>query len=323
MNKSKLKFLISGIVVFNFLICAEKSFAAIRKTFSGNRGKSMTQRSYASSSSTSLTRPTEEDFPRMLGPHGPRTVFAKLSDEEIRAGLDAAKTLINEGNYRMVPRLEDTLKFMKHSNENFKIAFNSLTYDDYFKTRDNKQHRSRIYVFNKNDSEKGNLYIKFALTKDLKSLSIISYNNDEVKHEESSSVPSISMLLNDPNYTKVNLVGKAVDKALSIIKSRISSHQYFKAPRVNDSLKELKYKRREFRDIILSFEKKHYISGPEKTHPDTRSRDGTVWVFGYNDEVKRHELYIKFLINNDENEVNVLSFHPTDRPLNFFFKELQ
>lgn len=212
---------------------------------------------------------------------------------------------------------------MNHSNEDFEKAFNSLTYNDYYKTRYNKQHHSRIYVFNKNNPETGNLYVKFSLNKELKNLNIVSYNNDEIHYEGTPNAQTISSILNKPNFTKLNTVGKAVDKALSIIKDRVSSHQYFRAPRVNESLEELRYMRKEFRNIVSKLEKKDYISGPDLANSEGGKRTGTVWVFGYNDEVKKNELYIKFLIDLKENELNVLSFHPTDRPLNYFFKDLQ
>lgn len=323
MNKSKLKFLISGIVVFNFLIYAEKSFAAIRKTFSGGRS-GQNSSSSSSPSRSQLARPVGATA-RPIGPQAPRTTFATLSDEEIRVGLDSAKTLLNKGDYTFAKRIENTLKFMNHSNKDFEKAFNSLTYNDYYKTRDNKQHHSKIYVFDKNTPEKGNLYVKFSLNKELKDLNIVSYNNDEIVYEKTKNAPTISTLVNDPGFTKLDLVGRSVDKALSIIKNKVESHQYSKAHRANQSLKELRYQRKNFRDIVLKLEKKHYISGPDLVYPsaDINNMEGTVWVFGYNDEVKGNELYIKFLIDTTEEELKVLSFHPTDRPLNFFFKELQ
>lgn len=321
MNKSKLKFLIGSILAFNFFVYAEKSFAAIRKNFSASRG----EQSPSTSSSVSrgqLTRPVRATA-RPIGPQAPRTTFATLSDEEIRAGLDSAKKLLNEGNYTMAQRLENTLRFMNHSKEDFEKAFNSLTYNDYYKTRDNKQHHSKIYVFDKNTPEKGNLYVKFSLNKELKDLNIVSYNNDEIVYEKTKNAPTISTLVNDPGFTKLDLVGRSVDKALSIIKNKVESHQYFKAHRANQSLKELKYQRKEFRDIVSRLEKKHYISGPDIVYPGTSEMDGTIWIFGYNDASRGNELYIKFLISTNEDELKVLSFHPTDRPLNFFFKELQ
>lgn len=323
MNKSKLKFLISGIVVFNFLIYAEKSFAAILKTFSGGRS-GQNSSSSSSPSRSQLTRPVGATA-RPIGPQAPRTTFATLSDEEIKAGLDSAKKLLNEGNYTMAKRLENTLRFMNHSKEDFEKAFNTLDYTDYYKTRDNKLHQSRIYVFEKNDSEKGNLYIKFSLNSELQDLGFVSYNNDEVTYEKTKNIPNISALVNEPGFTKLNLVGRSVDKALSIIKEKVESHQYFKAYRVNESLKELKYQRKEFRYIVSKLEKKHYISGPDVVYPNAAmdNIDGTVWVFGYNDDTKGNKLYIKFLISTNEDQLKVLSFHPTDRPLNFFFKELQ
>lgn len=323
MNKSKLKFLIGGVLTLNFLIYAEKSFAAIRRTFYGGRGGQNPSTSSLSSASTGrLTRPVEVRA-RPIGPQAPRTTFATLSDEEIRVGLDSAKALLNKGEYKMVPRLKDTLDFMNHSSEDFEKAFNSLIYNDYYKTRYNKQHNSRIYVFDKNDPKKGNLYMKFSLTKELKDLNIISYNNDEIVHEETKHIPTVSTLVNDSSFTKLDLVGRSADKALSIIKDRVENHEYFKAHRVNESLKELRYMRKEFRNIVSKLEKKHYISGPDPVHQGTDRGDGSVWVFGYNDEVRGNELYIKFLIGKNENELRVLSFHKTDRPLNFFFKELQ
>lgn len=98
-----------------------------------------------------------------------------------------------------------------------------------------------------------------------------------------------------------------------------------KAYRANRSIKELRYQRKEFRDIVSKLEKKHYISGPDVVYLNAAmdNIDGTVWVFGYNDETKENELYIKFLIDTSQNEIKVLSFHLTDRPLNFFFEELQ
>ena len=97
----------------------------------------------------------------------------------------------------------------------------------------------------------------------MKDLNIVSYNNDEIVYEETKNIPNISALVNEPCFTKLNLVGRSVDKALSIIKEKVESHQYFKAYRVNESLKELKYQRKEFRDIVSRLEKKHYISGPD------------------------------------------------------------
>ncbi|HJD00728.1 MAG TPA: hypothetical protein H9923_07320 [Candidatus Dwaynia gallinarum] len=136
--------------------------------------------------------------------------------------------------------------------------------------------------------------------------------------KKTKNIPNISALVNEPGFTKLNLVGRSVDKALSIIKEKVESHQYFKAHRVNESLKEFRY-------IVSRLEKKHYISGPDVVYLNAAmdNIDGTIWVFGYNDDTKGNELYIKFLISTNEDQLKVLSFHPTDRPLNFFFKELQ
>lgn len=76
----------------------------------------------------------------------------------------------------MAQRLENTLRFMKHSREDFEKAFNTLDYTDYYKTRDNKLHQSRIYVFEKNDSEKGNLYIKFLISTNEDQLKVLSFH---------------------------------------------------------------------------------------------------------------------------------------------------
>lgn len=103
-----------------------------------------------------------------------------------------------------------------------------LDYNDYYKTRDNKQYDSRIYVFNKNDPQTGNLYVKFSLNKELKDLNILSYNNDEIVHEKTKHIPTISALVNNPNFTKSDLIGRSVDKALSIIKNKVENHQYSK-----------------------------------------------------------------------------------------------
>lgn len=231
--------------------------------------------------------------------------------------------MLNKGDYTFAKRIENTLKFMNHSNKDFEKAFNSLDYNDYYKTRDNKQYDSRIYVFNKNDPQTGNLYVKFSLNKELKDLNILSYNNDEIVHEETKHIPTISALVKNPNF--LDLIGRSVDKALSIIKNKVENHQYSKAYRANRSIKELRYQRKEFRDIVSKLEKKHYISGPDVVYLNAAmdNIDGTVWVFGYNDETKENELYIKFLIDTSQNEIKVLSFHLTDRPLNFFFEELQ
>lgn len=136
--------------------------------------------------------------------------------------------MLNKGDYTFAKRIENTLKFMNHSNKNFEKAFNSLDYNDYYKTRDNKQYDSRIYVFNKNDPQTGNLYVKFSLNKELKDLNILSYNNDEIVHEETKHIPTISALVNNPNFTKSDLIGRSVDKALSIIKNKVENHQYSK-----------------------------------------------------------------------------------------------
>ncbi len=207
-----------------------------------------------------------------------------LTLDEANLVIEKAKYLLNNDNYIISSKLNNMLQFVGQDKESLK---------------------SRINLLNKNH------YLN----------SFESYN--EIKYEGSQDIPSISTLLNNPNFTKLNLVGRSADKALSIIKDRVGSHKYFKSPRVSEEIKKLRYKIKEFRDIILLLEKKHYVLGPEPTHPDTRRRDGTIWLFGYNDTARGNELYIKFLIDNEENEVNVLSFHPTKRPLEYFFKELQ
>lgn len=334
MNKFKLKVLLIITLLFNFFIGVKNAFAAIRKSYiSTKSSKSYRHLSPTpSTSSSSLSKPSTSSKARLTYSRLPsssssrvqKQVVLTISEDKVRLVLSDAKSLVKEKNYTIVPKLNDSLKFMNYSKREFRRAFNSLTYEDYVRTQISKtSNQDNIYIFEKNEDNGKNIYFKFSLDKKSKNLNIIGYNNSDVKFEGiSPEPPDISTILGNESLRKLNLIGRSADKALHIVKEKILKNKYYLPYRVRNELREAGYNYKTFVKILLSLKKTDYILGPENPHENTGKMDinKTVWVFGFNDKVKKENLYIKFIIDENEDTISFLSFHPTDRPLRFFFK---
>jgi hypothetical protein len=83
-----------------------------------------------------------------------------------------------------------------------------------------------------------------------------------------------------------------------------------------DTLTDLGIGFHEVKNEVLSLSVTNYCSGPLKDP----KMGGEVWVFGKIIEGK--EIYIKLKLMGDQRDqrVAVLSFHPPDRPLSYYFK---
>ena len=341
MNKSKFKFLIGGVLTLNFLIYAEKSFAAIRKTFSGqsrtqrgNINPTRVQSSLSSVSSSSMIRPVvnrnevESRLLRTPGAHRPQGEVRTLTPERIEQVITKTKQLVDDGNYIIIPKLKDTLSFMDYSEDNFKSDIKSLTPENFSKVRTTNVYRGCQYGFEKNGEESDKkLYVKFSMDKSDSNLTFVSYHNSDIKFEGApDEQQDISQILNSPGFVKLDLLGRPVDKALTIAKQKIIDGDYQKIVRVKEGIRNLNYKMSDFREVIYLLDKKNFVIGPQPNYgasQDSSDAENFVWVFGYYDKRIRNDIYIKFAIDKNGDNLVFLSFHPTDRPLNYFFKDLQ
>lgn len=84
-----------------------------------------------------------------------------------------------------------------------------------------------------------------------------------------------------------------------------------------DTLTELEINLEDVKREILSLSTMDYCSGPLK---DPKIR-GDVWIFGK--VIRGKEIYIKLKLWSDQRdqEVRVLSFHPPEAPLSYYFKD--
>lgn len=333
MNKSKLKFFIGSILSLNCFFIIEKVDAAMRRPPSPPQS-SQPSTSRSALSSGAATRPKYKSALKMQVSSLRRT--QNLSEQEVKPIIDTAKKLVNEDNFSITNILERNLKFIGKNKADLKSTFDALdetnykkSFDDYREAGKDIQYKETVYQFEKNDSNSGRqIYVKFALNnKELKNLRIRAFSDNAIEIDGVDSSQNVSKLLNDPEYIKIDFVGRIVDRAVSILKSKIESKNYHLSNRARYGLERLGYTQEDFTNIIKSLEKKDYISGPDiiKSDKDNKYhiKNGNVFIFGYVDPKTKKESYIKFIIEEGSNNILVLSFHESDTELKYFFKELR
>lgn len=69
------------------------------------------------------------------------------------------------------------------------------------------------------------------------------------------------------------------------------------------------------KQVVLNIEPEDYVEGPIV---DTLNKMGEMWVFGKN--VKKQEVYIKIMLGQPNNSTICISFHISEYPLNYPFK---
>ncbi len=67
--------------------------------------------------------------------------------------------------------------------------------------------------------------------------------------------------------------------------------------------------------IVKTLELQDYVEGPVI---DVLNKQGEMWVFGK--DVKGHEVYIKITLGYPNNSTICISFHISDHPMNYPFK---
>lgn len=335
MNKSKLKFFIGSILSLNCFFIIEKVDAAMRRPSSSSQSSQpstsrSTSRSYSTVSSTFQKQSMMSKTKSSTGGG-----LQNLSQEEIKPIIESAKKLINDGNFSMSDILERSFKFIRKGTEDIKSSFDVLnekhyikSFEDYKRKDKRVQYNETVYFFEKNDSDdQRQVYVKFSLNRENKDLRLKFFSDNAIEVEGVDSSKDISKILNNPEYAKNDFSGRVVDKAISILESKIDSRKYRILNRARYGLEQLGYTQNDFKRVMKSLTKKNYISGPDSVRTDKDNiwniQQGDLFIFGYKDPQTDKEIYIKFVIEEGSNNILILSFHETDNDLRYFFKELQ
>ncbi len=334
MNKSKLKIFIGSILTLNCFITVQKVYSAMKRPPSPPRSsQSSTSRVVPQSYFSGSDLRKQSMSPRMKVSELRR--LQNLSKDEVKPVIDSAKKLVNEGNFSISNVLERNLKFIGKNKEDLKPAFELLdvhhykkSFDDYRKKGKEVKYLETVYCFEKNDpGDERKIYAKFGLNRENKNLRIRTFNDSDIKVDGIDISQDVSKLLNNLEYNKIDLIGRVVDKAISILKSKIESEEYRILGRVKYGLEQLGYTKNEFKNIMRSLTKKDYVSGPNSVELDKDNKwhiqQGDLFIFGYDDPKTNKEIYIKFVIDEETNNISILSFHESDSDLNYFFKELR
>lgn len=69
------------------------------------------------------------------------------------------------------------------------------------------------------------------------------------------------------------------------------------------------------KQVVLNIDPEDYVEGPIV---DTLNKMGEMWVFGKN--VKKQEVYIKIMLGQPNSSTICISFHISEHPLNYPFK---
>lgn len=329
MNKSKLKNFIGSIFMLNFLVTAEKVYAAMRRSPSPPRTSQQTFKTFWTSSDIKRTGKSTKELRASL------RQSQHLTLDEAHPIIESVKSSLNSGDYKISPRLQSTLNFMGQSEEGLKSAINLLdkthykkSHDDYREQKGGIIYKQTVYSFEKNNSgDDRKIYLKFGLNKENKNLNIITYSDSSLIYEGIDPTQDVSKILNNPSFFNVDLLGRAADKAILIAKEKISQGKYVLAGRTRYGIQQMGYSYEEFREIMSSLTKKSYILGPEPIESNKNNphhlQNGNVFVFGPREPKKNKDLYIKFVIDNEKDDIFVLSFHERTDSLEPFFKELQ
>ncbi len=105
-----------------------------------------------------------------------------------------------------------------------------------------------------------------------------------------------------------------VNYILKVVKELVENNKYILINRYKNNLALIGYTVELFEYTIQELTYKNYIEGPNFNNKHVNN----VWIFGYDDNEQKIQIYIKFGIDKEEKRTCFISFHQAEYKLRYF-----
>ena len=105
-----------------------------------------------------------------------------------------------------------------------------------------------------------------------------------------------------------------VNYILKVVKELVENNKYILINRYKNNLALIGYTVELFEYTIQELTYKNYIEGPNFNN----KHGNNVWIFGYDDNEQKIQIYIKFGIDKEEKRTCFISFHQAEYKLRYF-----
>lgn len=110
------------------------------------------------------------------------------------------------------------------------------------------------------------------------------------------------------------ILANKINCILEVVKKLVESDKYILINRYKNDLASIGYTIELFEYTIQELTYENYIEGPNFNN----KHGNNVWIFGYDDNEQKIQIYIKFGIDKSKKRICFISFHKAERELEYF-----